>query len=85
MPPGLLKAEINLDITCPKVLMNLATQVQYWAIQREEKGRLETSKMQYYRKMLKILWIDSVSNERILDRMTDERVLNKDYNLLAML
>ena len=44
-----------------------------WTIGAEEKRRLEAFEMWSFRRLLKIKWIDKITNEEVLRRMGGER------------
>ena len=46
-----------------------------WTIRMEERRRLESCEMWLWRKMLGILWSDKISNEEVLRRVGEERIL----------
>ena len=52
-----------------------------WTIAAEEKRRLESFEMWCYRRMLKISWVDRVSNEEVLERAMVRKKLWKQIQI----
>lgn len=46
-----------------------------WTIAKEEQKRIKAIKMWCYRRMLKISWTDMVTNDEVLERMSEKRVI----------
>ena len=49
-----------------------------WTIGVSEKKRLEAFEMWCYRRMLKIRWVDKVTNEEVLRQIDEERSVWKN-------
>jgi len=49
-----------------------------WTISTEERKRLESFEMWCYRKMLRISWMDGVTNEEVLARITEGKLIWKN-------
>ena len=52
-----------------------------WSITSDIKRRLESCEIWFLRKMMKILWTDTVSNEDVLSRAQVKRKLMKDIRV----
>jgi hypothetical protein len=46
-----------------------------WTISAIEKRKLEAFEMWCYRKMLRIKWIDRITNEAVLNRIKEKKIL----------
>lgn len=46
-----------------------------WKISTAERKKLEAFEMQCYHKMLKIKWVDRITNETVLNRIKEKKVL----------
>lgn len=46
-----------------------------WTISATEKRKLEAFEMWCYRKMLRIKWIDRITNEAVLNRIKEKKIL----------
>ncbi|KAL1130374.1 hypothetical protein AAG570_013312 [Ranatra chinensis] len=47
-----------------------------WTLEEAEKRRIEALKLWCYRRMLKIAWVDKVSNEEVLQRIGETSWIN---------
>ena len=70
-----LKKKIIKTVICSILLYGGET----WTIRMEERRRLESCEMWLWRKMLGILWSDKISNEEVLRRVGEERLLMEQY------
>ena len=50
-----------------------------WIMTVAEKARIEAFETWYYRRMMKIKWIDRVSNEEVLRKVGEKRSLMKTF------
>ena len=46
-----------------------------WTLNKTLKRKLEATEMWFYRRMLRISWVDRISNEEVLRKMTTGRIL----------
>lgn len=46
-----------------------------WTISKVKQRRIEAFELQCYRRMLKVNWMDMVTNEEILERVGEKRTL----------
>ena len=49
-----------------------------WTIATEERRRLESFKMWCYRRMLRISWMDRITNDEVLERITEGKLIWKN-------
>ncbi|CAG9831261.1 unnamed protein product [Diabrotica balteata] len=70
-----IKLEIKVRLLKCYVFSDLFYGVESWTLTEASLKRLEAFEMWCYRRMLKIFWIDRVTNEEVLHRMGTEREL----------
>ena len=76
---ALLTSKINIDIRKSFLKAYVWSVALYgsetWTIGETERKRIEAFEMWCYRRMLKIRWVDRVTNEEVLNRIGEERSL----------